>query len=86
MIPVKLNAALLVFIVAALSGLLLFATHLELPWLLACAAVFAILHFTSYCLLHEAEHGMLLPNKQWNNAAGIVLGFFFPAPFSLLRQ
>lgn len=86
MIPVRLNAVLFVLVALALTGLLLFATRLTVPLLFLCAVIFGLLHFTSYCLLHEAEHGILFPKKRWNTAAGILLGFFFPAPFSLLRQ
>ncbi len=86
MIPQRLNLVLVVLVVAALTTLLLLATHLPLIWLPVGCAVFAILHFTAYCLLHEAEHGLLMTSVRWNNAAGILLGLFFPAPFFLLRQ
>lgn len=85
MIPARLNAFLTVLVISSLTALLLLATRLPFPALAACAILFALLHFTCYCLLHEAEHGILLPGR-WNNGAGILLGLFFPAPYHLLRQ
>ena len=86
MIPARLNLFLTICVCAALTSLLLFATHLP-PLMLAAAGIgFALLHFTAYCLLHEAEHGLLVPHQMWNQILGVVLGLFFPAPFHLLRQ
>src|SRR4029078_11349871 len=37
-------------------------------------------------VIHEAEHRMLFNGSVANDAWGIVLSLFFPAPFHLLRQ
>jgi fatty acid desaturase len=39
-----------------------------------------------YSVVHEAEHAMLFPDRRANEAVGIVMALFFPAPFHLLRQ
>ena len=41
---------------------------------------------SAYLMLHEAEHGLLHPNRALNDTIGTVLALFFPAPFHLLRQ
>lgn len=86
MIPQRLNIFLTLTVCAALACLLLFATDLPLPGLVGAAIVFALLHFSAYCLLHEAEHGLLVKQGKWNQILGVVLGLFFPAPFHLLQQ
>lgn len=86
MIPARLNLFLAICVCAVLTSLLLFATHLPPLMLAPAGIVFALLHFTAYCLLHEAEHGLLLPHPTWNRFSGVVLGLFFPAPFDLLKQ
>ena len=35
---------------------------------------------------HEADHGMLFADRRSNDAGGILMSLFFPAPFHLLRQ
>src|SRR6185295_19033194 len=56
-------------------------------WLVAVlSAAFAVVGNSIYSSLHEAEHGILLPSRIWNNSLGAFLGMFFPAPFHLLRQ
>lgn len=85
-IPSVLNAVLTALVIITLGSLLVFCTDLPLPWRIAAAVVFALIHFTAYCLLHEAEHDIAFESKRLNDAAGILLGLFFPAPFHLLRQ
>ena len=47
---------------------------------------FSLLMNSVYSVIHEAEHGMLFPNRRANEAAGVLMALFFPAPFHLLRQ
>ncbi len=56
------------------------------PWVPVLAVLYALVMNSAYLMLHEAEHGMLHPNKRVNDAIGILLALFFPAPFHLLRQ
>ncbi len=37
-------------------------------------------------MMHEAEHGILHPNRIWNDILGVYLALFFPAPYHLMRQ
>ncbi len=53
---------------------------------LGLALVFGILGNSIYSVLHEAEHGILLPNRRLNDLAGVMMALLFPAPFHLLRQ
>lgn len=41
---------------------------------------------SAYAMLHEAEHGILHPNRWINEWTGAALALFFPAPFHLIRQ
>jgi fatty acid desaturase len=72
----------------AAAAALAFLTAAAAAWwhlgLLAISA--AIVGNSIYAALHEAEHGILLPWRSWNDTLGVFLGLFFPAPFHLLRQ
>ena len=50
------------------------------------AAAFGVIMNSVYAVIHEAEHRMLFANRRVNDAAGVVMALFFPAPFHLLRQ
>jgi fatty acid desaturase len=87
MIPHRLNLVLCLLLIPALSALLLFAAYRDWGWgLLPLALAYAWFGHLAYALLHEAEHGVLMPSRRLNNALGVLLGIFFPAPFHLLRQ
>lgn len=86
-IPARLNLLIATAQLAALVGLLLLAGRVAFwPWLPLLALAYALLMNSAYLMLHEAEHGMLHPDRQLNDAAGTLLALFFPAPFHLLRQ
>ena len=64
-----------------------FAAHVRSGWaLLGLAVAFGVLMNSVYAIIHEAEHGILFPSRRWNNAAGVMMALFFPAPFHLIRQ
>ncbi|MEN9362189.1 MAG: hypothetical protein RL095_3724 [Verrucomicrobiota bacterium] len=87
MIPVRLNLTLCLVLIPALSGLLLLAACRDWGWELVLLALsYTWFGHLAYALLHEAEHGVLMPSRRLNNALGVLLGLFFPAPFHLLRQ
>jgi fatty acid desaturase len=79
-----------VIVLAQLGGIVAAVCFVRVahPWweigLLALA--FGILMNSVYSIIHEAEHGILFPNRQVNDGVGIVLAAFFPAPFHLIRQ
>lgn len=86
-IPGRLNLWLTVGLVAGLLALLLAAQWVRSGWALAGLAVgYALLMNSAYCLLHEAEHGLLHPRRWLNDGCGALLALGFPAPFHLLRQ
>ncbi|MES2921540.1 MAG: fatty acid desaturase [Verrucomicrobiota bacterium] len=86
-LPGRLNLAIAGLQLVVLLGLLAAAGAVVSPWALAgLAVVYALVMNSAYAMLHEAEHGLLYPNRKLNDAIGAVLALFFPAPFHLLRQ
>jgi fatty acid desaturase len=86
-IPGRLNLAIAGLQVTTLLGLLAAAGSTNSSWLLGSIAVaYALVMNSAYSMLHEAEHGILHPEKTLNDLIGAVLALFFPAPFHLLRQ
>ena len=85
-IPARLNLLLTVLVLGSLLGLLRASALVDGWSLLAVSLTYGLLMNTGYALLHEAEHGILLPSRRMNDGAGVLLALFFPAPFHLLRQ
>lgn len=86
-IPARLNLLLAAAQFSGLLLLLLAAGRVSFwPWLPLLALGYALLMNSAYLMLHEAEHGLLHPNRRLNDGVGTVLALFFPAPFHLLRQ
>ena len=85
--PTRLNAVILAAFLSLHVTLFVLASFVVNPLgVLAIAITFGFLMNFSYALAHEAQHGILFPNKWLNDAAGVVLFLFFPAPFHLTRQ
>jgi fatty acid desaturase len=86
-IPTAANAAIVAAQLLALAACFVAASRLHGFWPIAGLAVaFGILMNSVYSIIHEAEHAMLFPNRRVNEAAGVLMALFFPAPFHLLRQ
>lgn len=86
-IPWRLNLLIAAIQLAATAAIYWLTAQADTWWHIALLAVaFAVLGNSIYALMHEAEHGVLLPSRRWNDLAGSLLGLFFPAPFHLLRQ
>src|SRR5438477_5891068 len=86
-IPGLLNALILIGQLTALAASFYAASHLRGLWPLAgLALAFGLLMNSVYSIIHEAEHAILFSHRRINEAAGIVMALFFPAPFHLLRQ
>ncbi len=86
-IPTAFNALIIAAQLVALAVCFTAAKRLHGFWPVAGLAVgFAILMNSVYSIIHEAEHAMLFPDRRVNEAAGILMALFFPAPFHLLRQ
>jgi fatty acid desaturase len=86
-IPNRLNLAILLGQIAALAGCLFAVKQIQSGWgVLLLAMVFGVVMNSVYSIIHEAEHAMLFSNRRWNDAAGVFMALFFPAPFHLIRQ
>lgn len=86
-IPTILNALILCTQLLALASCFVAASRLRDAWPVAGLAIgFGVLMNSVYSVVHEAEHAILFPNRRLNEAGGIIMALFFPAPFHLLRQ
>jgi len=86
-IPGRLNLAIMVAQLAALAACFFAAARISGAGHIALLCLgFSLLMNSVYSVIHEAEHGMLFPNRRANEAAGVLMALFFPAPFHLLRQ
>jgi fatty acid desaturase len=86
-IPTALNAIIVVGQLASLAACFVAASRLNGFWAVAgVAVVFGLLMNSVYSIIHEAEHAILFPARRLNDAAGVLMALFFPAPFHLLRQ
>jgi fatty acid desaturase len=86
-IPALANAAILTMQLLLLAACFFAAAHVREWWSVALlAGGFGILMNSVYSVIHEAEHAILFPSQRLNEAVGVVMALFFPAPFHLLRQ
>jgi fatty acid desaturase len=85
-IPARINLAIAAIQLAALLTLLWAAGRVHGWGLLLVSVGYGLVMNSAYAMLHEAEHGILHPNRIVNDAVGAVLALFFPAPFHLIRQ
>lgn len=77
---------LLVLLVQALAMLLLWlAAHAGTIQAVLLGFVFSFLLLTNYALLHEATHDNLHADPRANRWFGVLAGFLFPIPFSMIR-
>jgi fatty acid desaturase len=85
-IPARTNTAI-IFLCTFLHCALLWIGSQVNGWqLILTALFFAINLIPIYSLVHEAEHGVLMPDKKWNYIGGLFLSFLFIAPFSFIRK
>jgi fatty acid desaturase len=86
-IPQALNAVIIAAQLAAIALCVLAAARVgTFTGRLALAAVFGLVMNAVYAIIHEADHRMLFRSRRWNDAGGVLMSLFFPAPFHLLRQ
>lgn len=86
-IPSVLNASILTIQLASIAACIQVSRTVQTATgLLALATVFGVLMNSVYAVIHEAEHRMLFKDRRVNDAAGVLMALFFPAPFHLLRQ
>jgi fatty acid desaturase len=86
-IPSKTNLAISLVQLAVLPSLLWAAGQVHLWWEVALLSLaYGVVMNSAYGMLHEAEHGLLHCDPVVNQAVGVLLTLFFPAPFHLTRQ
>lgn len=86
-IPVRRNLCITATLVTLFVAIMLTAARADAAWQVALlAAAFAIVGNSIYAIIHEAEHGMLHPNRRINDTLGTGLAVLFPAPYHLIRQ
>jgi len=86
-IPAKTNLAIACLQLVALPSILWAAGRVDHVWALVLLSLaYAVVMNSAYAMLHEAEHNLLHPQPALNQALGVLLALFFPAPFHLIRQ
>lgn len=86
-LPGRLNLLIAGVQLIALLAILWAAGQVATWWAVGLlAVVYGIVMNSAYAMLHEAEHNLLHPNPRVNQTVGVILAFFFPASFHLIRQ
>lgn len=86
-IPTRRNVCIIAVQVAIFLLIVKAAAAAVTAWQVAAlAAAFAILGNSIYAVIHEAEHGMLHPDRRINDWLGAGMSLLFPAPYHLIRQ
>jgi fatty acid desaturase len=85
-IPGRLNLLIAAAQVSTLLALLWLSAAASGWWLAVVALGYGLVMNSAYAMLHEAQHGILHPDRRINEVAGVALTLFFPAPFHLIRQ
>ncbi len=85
-IPNRLNLLLVAVVMAAAVALLWLGSRAQ-TWyaVLAVGVAFSYVLLTNYALLHEATHLNLHRSRRWNYMLGVLTGFLFPVPFSMIH-
>ena len=85
LIPDRPNFFLVILVFSIALGLLYPASRVESWWLVVhIGAVFSYLLLTNYALLHEASHGNLQSSSRRNYWLGVMAGFLFRMPFTMM--
>jgi fatty acid desaturase len=85
-IPQALNAVVIAMQLTAIAACIWICRTASGWTLFVLAAVFGLVMNSVYSVIHEAEHRILFATLWINEAAGMLMALFFPAPFHLLRQ
>jgi len=85
-IPARLNLVIGLIQIIVMLTLFWLAARVSGWWLAPVALAYGIAMNSAYALMHEAQHGMAHPKRWINDGLGVVLAWFFPAPFHLIRQ
>lgn len=86
-IPTRRNLLIIAVQLAATAALFLGARAATAWWeILGLATLFAVVGNSIYSIIHEAEHGLLHPDRRVNELLGAGMALLFPAPYHLIRQ
>jgi fatty acid desaturase len=86
-IPARLNLLIAAVQIASMLTICYLASLTTSPIHVAILALAAAMVGNSiYSIIHESEHRMLHPNPRVNDAVGVVMALFFPAPYHLIRH
>jgi fatty acid desaturase len=79
-IPARLNVGIALAQIGIMLGIFRAAGQTTSWWVIALLSFgYGIVMNSGYAMLHEAEHGILHPNRGVNDFIGTVLALFFPA-------
>ena len=81
----QLNMTLVVGVQAAAWALLWAGAQASGVWVLVIGIAYSFLLLTNYALIHEATHDNLNADPRWNRWLGVLAGFLFPVPFSMIK-
>ena len=85
-IPDRVNVALVATVSCCAIALLWLGSWVERWWVIAgVGVIYSYLLLTNYALLHEATHHNLHSNPRWNYVLGVLTGWLFPVPFSMIH-
>ncbi len=85
MIRNRFNIALIAIVYAIALALLWLGSRVDLWLALPIGIVFSFVLLTNYALIHEAAHDNLNSDPTWNRWLGVLVGFLFPVPFSMIK-
>ncbi len=86
-IPNLLNIGIIILQISGFCFCLWWLSQVEgILELALLTTAFGILMNSIYSIIHEAEHGILLSHKKWNDGLGALMTLLFPAPYHLIRQ
>lgn len=86
-IPSTLNSAIVLLQLSLVASAFFMLARVDgVAQLLLLAFYFGLVMNAVYSTIHEAHHRILFKNRRLNDAVGVSLSLFFPAPFHLLRQ
>ncbi len=84
-IHARLNAALIGVVYALALALLWLGARVG-PWqALLLGVLFSFVLVSNYALIHEGTHDNLHPDARANRWLGVLAGFLFPIPFSMIK-
>ncbi len=85
MIQNRINIALIAIVYAIALPLLWLGSRVDTWLALPIGVVFSFVLLTNYALIHEAAHDNLNSDPTWNRWLGVLVGFLFPVPFSMIK-